>query len=334
MSNSIYNEELYNPYQKDRFLKNLTRNTKITYERVLTRASSLEQYYKKDLYNFNIREIEQLLSYLNPKTLGSCQVSVSVIQAYIRWAIEQGLRTDNTSPLDVMADNVFFLKFIDKTNILLFSKEQIDDITGGLVNFIDAALVRCIFEGVLGKGYSEILNLKIGDIDEVKNELTLSNDVSNTEKSTRVLKLHDDSNLIRLLIKAFEQKTYHKNNGNPSPNTKAETIALVDNNFIFRSATLNLKYADRAHPHLVLRKLSLISEWFGYPYFNAVNLRSSGMLYELYRLYVSYGKLDKDQFDIVGERFNISKTKGYYSLARQKKEFLNLDVLKEIYEVE
>jgi site-specific recombinase XerD len=335
MSNKIYEDTLYNQAQKLRYLNNHNANTKSTYYRVLIRASSLEEEYGKDLYNFNIVEIEQLLSFLNPKTLSSCKIATSTIQRYIRWAIEQGLRTDNTNPLDAMVDKDFMNKFIDQSNELLYSKEDIDNITGSLINFIDAALVQSIFEGALGKGYSEILNLQFNDIDEANNQITLTNSIEDGQTTTRILKLRDDSNLITLLKKAFEQKTYYKNNGNPSPNNKSDEIKLVDNNYIFRSAALNIKHEDKAHPHIVLRKLKLMSEWFGYPYLTAINLRNSGMLYELYRLYMTYDEIEKEQYDILCDKYNVNKSKaGYYIVSRYKNEFLNLQTLKQIYDIE
>lgn len=151
MSNQTYNDYLYNKEQKERFLKDRTFNTREAYSRVLKRASSLEEEFGKDLYNFNISEIELLINYLAPTTLSSVQSATSPITVYIDWAIEQGLRTDNFNPLSTLIDREYLEKFIDKSNELIFSKDDIDDITCRLTNRIDAAVIQCLFEGLMGK---------------------------------------------------------------------------------------------------------------------------------------------------------------------------------------
>jgi len=217
MSNQTYNDYLYNEDQKNRFLRdNKAEKTKEAYTRVLKRASSLEEEFGKDLYNFNISEIELLINYLAPTTLGSVRSAITPITTYIDWAIEQGLRVDNLNPLGAVIDKEYLEKFIDKSNVLVFSKEDIDDITGRLANKIDAAVVQCLFEGLMGKKYSELLNLTINDVNEgkSKNRLVLTNDVDEENSAKRILMLDGDSKLIDLLTETYNQKMYYKNNGN------------------------------------------------------------------------------------------------------------------------
>ena len=80
MSNQIYEQGLYNRDQKEMFLKGLNLNTRATYERVLNRAKILEEQFNKDLYDFNIYEIEKVIHYINPGTLSSvilCDINYS-----------------------------------------------------------------------------------------------------------------------------------------------------------------------------------------------------------------------------------------------------------------
>ncbi|WP_405169363.1 hypothetical protein [Paenibacillus sp. FSL H3-0286] len=332
MSNQTYNDYLYNKEQKERFLKDRTFNTREAYSRVLKRASSLEEEFGKDLYNFNISEIELLINYLAPTTLSSVQSATSPITVYIDWAIEQGLRTDNFNPLSTLIDREYLEKFIDKSNELIFSKDDIDDITGRLTNRIDAAVIQCLFEGLMGKKYSELLNLTIHDINENENRLILTNDIDEGHKKKRVLMLDGDSTLIKLLIQTFEKKIYYKNNGNPSPNNKSDIINLVENDYIFRAAALGVKYLGKADSHLVLRKLRLVADWMGQPHLTATNIRNSGMLYYAYKLYKDRGKLEKEEYDIICERFDIKMNSlGYYNISRQKNDFLNVKTIEKIY---
>ncbi|UNK20456.1 site-specific integrase [Paenibacillus sp. N3/727] len=331
MSNKIYEQGLFNEEQKNRFLKDLTQNTYAAYLRVLNRAKSLEEQLEKDLYDFNIYEIEKLIDYLNPNTLSSVTTSVSVIQNYIRWSIEQDLRGNNLNPLDAIVGDEFYRKFIDKSNKVIFSLSEIEDITGGLVNFQDSAIVQAIFEGVMGKRYSEILNLTIQDIDEENNELLLKNEVNEHEIVERKLKVSPE--LIKMLIKAAEETEYYKNNGNPSVKVKSPTANLSKSNYVFRNTLLNTKEIDRADYFLVFRRLKKIADWNEQPYLTGINIRNSGMLYMANLLYKNSQKLEKPEIDCICEAFNISKIKNSndYHTTKFRKEFLNIDKIIEVY---
>ncbi|MBT2759907.1 site-specific integrase [Paenibacillus sp. ISL-20] len=335
MSNQIYEQGLYNEDQKEMFLNKLNKNTRAAYERVLNRAKTLEEQFEKDLYDFNIYEVERLIHYLNPGTLSSVTASASIIQTYIRWGIEQDLRANNLNPLDAIIGDDFYAKFIDKTNKTIFSKEEIEDITGGLVNFQDSAIVQCIFEGVVGKRYSEILNLTRSDIDESTGIVTLKNEIDESKVEERKIKLSDD--LIKMLIKAAEERIYHKNNGHPSENIKAPTADLADSEFVFRNAMLNTKESGRADYHLIFRRLKKIAEWNQQPYLTGINIRNSGMLYMASKFYYkNYCELGKTEIDAVCAHFNIPKLKNKqdYHTTRLRKEFLNVSKIEELYPIE
>lgn len=253
MSNKIYESGFYNEERKQMFLKGLTPNTLSTFSRVLNRAKMLEEQFGKDLYDFNIYEIEHLISYLNPRTMNSVLSSASIIQNYIRWAIEEDLRLNNLNPLDAIFGQEYYSKFVDRTNKLIFSKEEIDDMTGGLVNFQDSAIIHSIFEGILGKGYSEVLNLTIHDIDNENLSVLLRNNTKSNTWSER--KLEVSGELISMLNMAYREEIYYKNNGNPASNLKAPTSKLISNDYVFRSAILNTKADGKADSHLILRRL-------------------------------------------------------------------------------
>ncbi|MBX4152244.1 site-specific integrase [Paenibacillus lautus] len=332
MSNQIYEQGLYNQDQKEMFLNNLSKNTRAAYVRVLNRAKVLEEQFEKDLYDFNIYEIERLIHYLKPGTLSSVTASASIIQSYIRWGIEQDLRANNLNPLDAIIGDDFYSKFIDRSNKTIFSKEEIDDITGGLVNFQDSAIVQCIFEGVMGKRYSEILNLTRSDIDESTGIVTLRNDIDETHQEERKVKLSND--LIKMLIKAAQESIYYKNNGHPSENIKAPTANLASSDFVFRNVMLNTKELGRADYHLIFRRLKKIAEWNKQPYLIGINIRNSGMLYMASKLYYkNYCELGKAEIDAVCAHFNIPKLKNKqdYHTTRLRKEFLNISKIEEIY---
>lgn len=333
VSNRIYSDEMFNQNIKIMFLKDYPENTRLAYSRVLKRAKYLEDQVSKDLYDFNLHEIVQLLRFLSPTSYASALSSSSIIQNYIRWSIEQGLRVSNMNPLDAVVGDEFYKNVIDVSRKNLFTLEEIENITGGLVNFQDAAMIRGIFEGIMGHGYSELLNLKKVQLDPHHLLLQLVNEEKD-RTTHREVQISEE--LMLMLIKAAEESEYYKNNGNPSPNIKAPTSKLVDNDFVFRSSILNVKSYERADKHLVLRRLKNVAEWFGQPTLTAINIRNSGMLYSAYQLYKETGKLEKNEIDYVCHKFNIAKLKGseFYNVSRLKKEFLSIEKIIQVYEEE
>ncbi|MNK43727.1 hypothetical protein D3C87_624420 [compost metagenome] len=334
MSNKIYQDGLYNEQQKQMFLKGLTKNTHASILRILSRARVLEEQLNKDLYNFSLNEIERLIIYLNPTKLNSVVAAASIIQGYIRWAIEQDLRNDNINPLDIVFGDEYFNKFVDKTNQTVFSYKEITYIIDRLMNYQDAGIVLALFEGIVGKKYSEILNLLKSDVKKDSNTVVLKNDVNENTQETRIITVSND--LTNLLLKAAEQTVYYKNNGHPSENIKAPTSDLIDNDYIFRNSKLNTKENGSADAHLVLRRLTNVRKWFDYPFFNAINIRNSGMLYMAYQLYENNKKFGKAEFDAVCEHYNISKLKNSneFNASRLRKEFLNIETIERIYGAE
>ncbi|MFI2856861.1 hypothetical protein ACH6EH_06945 [Paenibacillus sp. JSM ZJ436] len=331
MSNRIYHQKLYNPEQKERFLKNFSSNTYDAYHRLLVKASSSEKRNGKDLYDFNLYEIERLMHYLSPGSLSSAMSYVCTIQLYIRWAIEQDLRTNNLNPLLVVPDE-FYSKFIDKSRKTIFTLSEIQTLEADLFNAQDAGILRCVFEGVSGKKYSEILNLTMKDVDIENCILTLHDDISENETLVRQIKVSQE--LITLLIKADKEDIYYKNNGNPSENIKAPTAKLVESKYVFKNTQLNTKGNERADHYLILRKLKKVAQWFGWDYLTGSNIRNSGMLYMASRLYKVNNKLSKNEIDQVCEHFNISRINdkpSSYNTTRLRKEFLNVDTILKYY---
>ncbi|OZB98075.1 site-specific integrase [Paenibacillus sp. XY044] len=336
MSNEVYNDYLYNEEQKKRYLKGLNENTYTTYLRVLKRASKLEKRLGKDLYNFNIHEIEDLLSYLAPKTLQSAHGSGSIIQSYIRWAISQDLRDDNLNPLDVLGGLDFYERFVDKTNKLLITDDELKDIVGDLDNYQDIVIPMALFEGIMGREYSELLNLTLEDINQREHTVLLKNELKNGEIETRTIKIREE--LTRYLVKAAEQQIYSQDNGNSR--AKSPNVELVESPFIIRSVKRRATVNEKADKHLVLRRLKNIGIWKGLKHLSAINLRNSGMLYmarNLLNEVEPYNSLDRDKIITICQHYNIGKQSNdseFYAYTRYTQDFLNEETIRKVYEIE
>ncbi|QSF43471.1 tyrosine-type recombinase/integrase [Paenibacillus tianjinensis] len=323
MSNKIYEDGFYNETQKEMYLKDLAEKTYTSYARVLKRARYVEEQLGKDLYNFNVSEIEKLLVFMSPGSYSASAGNVNVIRTYIRWAIQQDLRIDNINPLDSVISDNFINKFIDTTNKKLFTEEEIATIVGGLQSFQDAAIVQCLFEGIMGHEYSEILNILKKDVDRDSDELEVRN--SPASGPTEIRKIKVSTKLMNLLYSAANETSYIKSNG--LSDAKAKEIELIDNDYVFRSVKLRVVNYDRASNHLVLRRMKSVREWFDYPHLTATSIKNSGMLKYAKDLYMEDKTLSRDHIGKICKRFGVNSI----ATTRLTKDFLNIETIKSLY---
>ncbi|MBD8838871.1 hypothetical protein IFU39_13705 [Paenibacillus sp. CFBP 13594] len=338
--NNIYEDSLYNESQKERYLETLIENnTKDAYSRVLRRASVIEKRLGMDLYDFNLGEIKQVLLLLQSTKLATTKSTGSIIQNYIRWAIEQDLRKDNINPLDAVSSSAFYSQFVDDSNPTVFSEEDIGNIVDSCLNFQDKVVVQALFEGIMGRGNSELLNMKMEHITQISDKeykIQLFNELSHGEIETREIPI--SKYLYDILRLADKEEVYTKNNGILKDGIKKRSNQLIENDYILRSAINSRVKQDINDPsptHVVNRRVGKISKWNNLPLLTAINIRNSGMLKMGRDLYLKYGKLEREEYFIICEHYNVGKQPdGSYVYSKYRVGFLNMDNLRLIYDID
>ncbi|PIH59112.1 site-specific integrase [Paenibacillus sp. LK1] len=337
--NKIYYEEFYNPNQKSRYLKDQIESTKKAYSRVLLRAAKIENKLGKDLYDFNLDEIKQLLFILKATKLSTVMHSGNIIQNYIRWAIEQDLRTDNINPLDAVASGEFYKQFLDTSEQTLFSYTEIKkDVVDECINYQDKAVILGLYEGIYGRQYSELLTLKMKFFEEINDDpdhynVRLINETVDGNKE-RTLKVTSD--LYNIMRIANDEDIYFKNNGLDFEGMRNNKNYLVKTDYIIRAAE-NARTKSSGNtpsaPALINRRIARIAEMYQLPMLTATNIRNSGMLKlasELY--YENDKKLGKEDYEQVLRQYNVGIGKnGEISYGRLKADFLNIENIEKFY---
>lgn len=335
--NKIYDDEFFNPIQKERYLKDQSEPTKRAYTRILQRASKIENKLGKDLYDFNLNEIGQLLYILKATKLSTVMHSGNIVQNYIRWAIAQDLRIDNINPLDAVASGEFYKQFLDTSEPTLFHIDRIMKIVKECINYQDKLTIQGLLEGIYGRQYSELLTLKMDRIKEVTEnppsyEATLVNE---TIDGNELRTIPISNELYTIMRIANEEEFNYKNNGLDFAGMRSNKDYLTKTDYIVRAAENSRTSASRdtvAAPALVNRRLKKIAELFQIPTLTATNIRNSGMLYMAYCLLKENNKLEKEEYMIICERYNVGRTKeGDYVYSRLKSDFLNVDMIEQIY---
>ncbi|QOS99963.1 hypothetical protein JNUCC42_04195 [Brevibacterium sp. JNUCC-42] len=334
MSNLRYEDGYYNEALKNAFLEEYSNSPRTcdTYSRILKASKDIEEEKGKDLGSFNVGDLEDLFTHLNPSSIWSSQTNISIVKIYLNWIIENGHRENNINPL-VMVKSIegYARQFIDESTKQYFPKKTIEEIVEFAVNRQDAVIPLALFEGLAGKENCEIRNLKWHEVD-VNNNSVLLTDLDGSKRELIV-----SDKLTELLKAAHHEAEYLKNNGNELPDTslnRRESIDLVETGYVLKPAKTRVVNVDAVGKHVVSRRLTALGEYFGIHNFTALKIMRSGMIYMGYELYKRDGVLEKEQLTEVFVRFNIPKVhyNNMYDYNYNRiKEYVNLETIKELY---
>jgi hypothetical protein len=90
----VFNHELKSKYLEGK--KELTRKQ---YQLFYNKTEVYEQELGKDLMDFTLEEILNMINNIQPKNDSQEKVYRSFVSGYINWTIDQGLRSNNVNPL-------------------------------------------------------------------------------------------------------------------------------------------------------------------------------------------------------------------------------------------
>ncbi|WP_099301899.1 phage lytic cycle repressor MrpR family protein [Bacillus sp. Marseille-P3800] len=323
MQPTVYQEN------KNNFIESRNISAVETYARSLNALSEVEIAKGKDLYDFNIDEIKEAI--LNKEyTSRTTVLSITnIMKNYINWAIETKLKSESVNPL-VELPNDFLNELIDDTRRTLVSEDELAFVEDTVCeNAQDAVISRLIFEGVCGKDFAELLNLKYDDMDKSTNTLLLTD----FDGSKRTIKI--SYRLIVMIDRAHAQERY-------------ETDAYWDNThhtFMVESPYVlkNIKWRQQAtgdlrvKGHTVRKRLNKFRD-NGFKFMTRKTLQKSGMLYKAKELLQRDGELSKKQWDIIASTYNFKlftqpSGQQYYAINEYKRD-INVEKIREVYNPE
>ncbi|OBG93867.1 integrase [Mycobacterium sp. E3298] len=320
MANVLYEDKWYNEEIKKEYIDSgFGPGTKKILDRTFKISYKMEEELGKDLYSFNREELRRLFYLFLPTTEYASRNNCKYVSKYIEWSIERGYRK-GLNPLDSV-DKAWQEQF-KVASKKYWTDSEINSILNKLVNAQDAAIVSLLWNGVKGSRNAEITNLKRSDVHADKNQLT----VTDEDGTTRTVSV--DDRCIALCEKALRELYYEKKNGNVSKDIRSETAALVDNQYIIRSAQTHTIRFDEADFTIVHRRLKTIKDDLGEENFTPTNILESAMLFVAKELYQQTGRLDDEEYKVIADKFNITNNQ---SMQRLRSEFLNLDTVKEVY---
>lgn len=319
-------EELYNQVEKEEFLNTIeVEEVKPIYYYLFLRAKGAEMLYQKDLYSFSVEQIEDVMRNVNPATLNSAANTKSRINNYITWAIRNGRRANNINPVHGLTRE-WERKFIDSTAKRHLSDVEMTDLVDSLNNAQDQALVQCIYEGILGQYFSEILSLRYSKINWNNNIVTVYDSKDGKERDVKV-----SDRCMKFIKNAYNQDMYM-----PEGTEIERELVMVDD-FVFKNTKWRSSRYNRPNKSTLFKRIYAIKEYHNLEEFSAQVINEAGRIKMATEIYKERGKLEKEEFTMIGDQYSLPLVKigeyEYYDISKMKT-YINERNFKELYDMD
>lgn len=261
--NKIYNQET-----KERFMESLdlAQYPPRWWERVFEKTYIFEEEAGKDLYNFTVPEILAFYKFLDIGTLSPLIIYNTNLIKYGQWAMNQNLLTDGQNHFDEIDFETLTtcISIAKAKGAILDYKNFLYIVNNKIVNDQDKYVFFCIFEGIKGKDYQDIIDLKMSDINEKDKTVTVG--------SGRTLPVSQE--FIDICKAADQQKQYYNLTDSLMTRDLVPSITIFKEKHNSRGVDLN-----RTVYNTISRNIKAIDELSDVV--TAKSLRDSGMIYYL-----------------------------------------------------
>lgn len=318
-------ENVFNKDIKEWYLKSLDiqENSLTTYLSLFNKATFLENQKYKDIFDMNKVELEELFYSLKSPSPQSLSASIGFIGRYIDWAIMNGYTNNRSQRLPSVIDMEYCSKFVYKASIVRYTREQVLAYMQLFDDQRHAVFLLCLFEGIKGEGYSEILNLKTEDL--LNEQGVCHAKLTNSKGYTRTIEISED--LYWKLEKLDKVSS-------TSVQTKQGQKYFSDSTYIFKKANaqgediqLRASFGNRA--------LDLAKTIFDNSKLIASTIQVSGMMWYIWELlkHKEAKVVNKEVLERIACKYDtgyVNKDSNYvsYSILQNK---LDFDFIKENY---
>jgi hypothetical protein len=288
----------------------------------LVAADEYELLLNKSVYNFSLSERNELIvTKFKNTTINSLMSTTSKIKGYIDYCIRQ--KDENGNSRVPHNQNIFdtFIKseakrFVSKQAIEFryITREKLQEYINLLDNAQDRALLVCPYHGIRGRTIKggtleEIINLQIKphSKDVLDGRLILDrNDDTSRE-------LYVPSDVMEILLDAYNQIEYIPNNGNPAPSGSKGVKKYNINryrDYVF-CAIGNSKHGLLS-PIVINSRFQKIQEYCDNQYITVYNLYMSGMITMAMDIYKRKGELESSDYIDICKQFKYGDTPEKY----------------------
>ena len=168
----------YNQTQKERFLASidLQQYPPNYWHRLFLQYKDVEENKQKDLYNFTKPDIFEAHKFQNYMSYETLMVNNINLKNYTTWAQQNFLVNDGMNHYeDFTQEELFSCVNQMQLKSSIITREELLRNIKKLKNPRDSFILLAIFEGIRGITYSDLIELKMEDIDIVNNTVRLQN---------------------------------------------------------------------------------------------------------------------------------------------------------------
>lgn len=324
--NTKINNGFYNSEIKEEFLNSLDEVSRVFSTLLMKKSSKTEKVYERDLYDLTVDEIGEVAADLEGSSNTAVYANVLRIEEYIDWAIDNGYRKSNINPLSAIDKVEWSKQFVASYKNYYFTRENIESMCHELYNPSDKGVLLGLFEGIGGRGFSELLNLKEDDIREKNGtwKVRLKDDKNEEPRYIEISEM-----LAEILISSANRPTYFNRNGMSTGN-RYEQSKFENSPFVFKKTKRGKSRDGGLDAGYVSRKFQLYKDVFNREYLKSKHIVDSGIMHMANELQVD-GILTTEQLYKIGDHFNTRFTYGDGKLKQKK--YRNVTVLKSIISI-
>ena len=258
---------MYNAEYKERFISDREAEAILSkgyLECQFEKVSSMEERLEKDVSNFTFYEIIEYYKLINTHSMNVLQVLNSQFSLYTQWCLQNNLVNDGQNHFlemrledyDKCVNKVLFnLKVVDKNTVLNW--------VGQLQNPRDQFILLGLFEGIKGKDFCELANLKPEDVN------------GNIVKLCTGRTIEISNKLKHIIEECVEEVVYYSATGD-----RKKTMPLMNRGYVMKDYP-NTKdnVSDFQRGRQVYNSTQRIMQYIGvYPSVSANQIYESGKL--------------------------------------------------------
>lgn len=316
----------YNENFKKTYLDTLSSDSQLKQASLLFNHSQKEEEIRdKDLFDFTTDEILNVLRAMYSTSLASLETFLYTMVSYIDWSIANGV-TKGANNLARLIKTSDLLTCIDSSLKLYITKNELEKMCAVLINAQDRALLRLLFEGILGFEASEMTSLKKCDIEKAlkNNNMLTVRDTKFGERTVRV-----DTLTLKDCLEANAQMEYRPLNGKPG--LRKPSLRLADNEYIIKTKQTNAIGQGQAERTVVSVTFRSLKEIFDLSFLRPIGIVKSGLLYEGYKLLLKGGELDRKALNKIYDDRQVNAHDLRQKITADRREFLNEETIRKYY---
>lgn len=296
---------------KNKFASEYPDQTRRVIMALFRKTAKYERLYEKDIFDFDLNELRDVIKSFKTKTIRSLQNQISTIERYIDFAQKDKdkktvYKVNFASALD-SAEKLESLLDKEAEENMIFDRDEIMEMALNTDNAQDGVILGLLFDGVSHKNeFEELVNL-------TKQDFNFEDKLINLEDRTIPMS-HETKMLVEDALD--QDRKYVSISGET---TRNYTIAEGDH--VLRG----LRGKNKVKGQIVSQRILRIAELFDYPYLNATTISYSGQLCYAKEL-INEQKMNMDEvIDEVLRRFSIpNNTSSQFYLKTRIEKYLDI----------